>query len=150
MDEQTPDFKIAYDGTWFHNGAPIQRAALAKLFSDKALKIDENGRFWLATPFEKYPVEVKDVPYVIIDYEARTREIDLRTNMDEIVPLGPDHKLELRGGIPYVEVRKGLYARLGRAVYYNMVEAFGASVTSRGVEHPLGTMEENDERSENG
>ena len=72
-DRDNPDFKIARDGTWFHNNAPIQREALARLFSDRALKIDEHGQYWLATPFEQYPVEVEDVPYVIVDYELQAK-----------------------------------------------------------------------------
>ena len=70
-ENQTADFKIAYDGTWYHDGAPIKREALAKLFSDRALKIDKDGKYWLQTPYEKYPVEVEDVPYVIVDYNQK-------------------------------------------------------------------------------
>lgn len=140
IDDDKPEFKIAADGTWFHNGEPIQRMALARLFSDRALKIDAEGRYWLATPFEKYPVEVEDVPYMIVDYEMRGTDIDLRTNMDEIVALGPDHPFELRKGVPYIEVRDGLYAKLARAVYYNMIEKFGPQVQSRGITYILGEL----------
>ncbi len=136
------DFKITYDGTWHHDGAPIARAALAKLFSDRALSIDEDGHYWLQTPFEKYAVEVEDVPYVIVDYEEIKGEVDLKTNMGELVALGPEHVLELRDEVPYVEVRGGLYARVGRAVYYNLVEAYGENIMSRGVCHSLGGMNE--------
>lgn len=138
------DFKITYDGTWFHEGVRIQRQQLTKLFSDRALKIDEDGNYWLQTPVEKYPVDVEDVPYVIVDFVEKDGSIDLITNMEETVPLGPDHTLELRidkvsgDKLPYVQVRKGLYARLGRPVYYNMVEKFGTRIKSRGGEYPLG------------
>ena len=142
IDDDKPEFKIAANGTWFHNGEPIRRAALARLFSDRALKIDENGRYWLATPFEKYPVEVEDVPYIIVDYEVKGADINLRTNMDEIVRLGPEYPFELRGGVPYIEVRQGLYAKLARSVYYNMVEKFGATVQSRGGIYNLGERDE--------
>jgi hypothetical protein len=139
MDQgKKPDFKIAYDGTWYHDGAPIRRAALARLFAGRALKVDEAGRYWLQTPFEKYPVTVEDVPFVIVDYEVKGGDIDFRTNMDETVELGPGHGLELRDGIPYIPVRDGLYARLGRSVYYNLVETFGGIIRSRGTEHVLG------------
>jgi hypothetical protein len=137
------DFKIDREGVWFHGGARIQREALAKLFADRALKIDEEGRYWLATPYEKYPVTVEDVPFIIVDYDVRGGNLDLRTNMGETVKLGPDHPLELRDGVPYVEVRGGLYARVSRSVYYNLVEMAGATVKSRGVEFPLGEI--NDE-----
>jgi hypothetical protein len=132
------DFKIAYDGTWYHEGVKIERQALAKLFSDRALKRDEAGKYWLQTPFEKYAVEVEDVPFVIIDFTVHGSDIDFITNMGEIVAVGPDHPIELRGEIPYIMVRDGLYARLGRAVYYNLVEKFGPLLTSRGGTYKLG------------
>ena len=142
IDDEKGDFRIAYDGTWFHNGAPILREALARLFSDRALKIDADGKYWLATPFDQYPVEVEDVPYIIVDFEQTSEGINFRTNMGETVVLGPEHPLELREEIPYVEVRSGLYARLSRPVYYNMVEEFGPAVQSRGLSHPLGVLNE--------
>lgn len=135
--DQSIDFKIARDGTWFHEGTPIKREALAKLFSDRALWVDESGGYWLKTPFEKYPVEVEDVPFVVIDYDEG---VNLRTNMEEIIELGKGSKWELRDGIPYVEVRDGLYARIGRAVLYNMVEEFGEQLQSRGRRFPLGEI----------
>ena len=138
---QKVDFKIARDGTWFHEGVAIKREALAKLFSDRALKIDEEGQYWLATPFEKYPVEVEDVPFVIVDYEEG-EVLTLRTNMNEIFKLEQGKAWELRGGIPYVEVRNGIYARLGRSVYYNLVERFGENITSAGRQFTLGTIDE--------
>lgn len=122
--KETADFKIARDGTWYHDGAPIKREALAKLFSDRALKIDEDGNYWLSTPFEKYPVEVEDVPFVIIDYEGKPGALKFRTNMDETT----QKPIEMRGEIPYVEVRGGLYARIGRSMYYNLIETFGPKV----------------------
>lgn len=118
---ENPDFKIDRDGTWHHEGAPIKREALAKLFSDRALKIDDGGNYWLQTPFEKYAVEVEDVPFVVVDYEEENGKLTFRTNMNETT----DKPLEMRDEIPYVEVRGGLYARINRAVYYNLIEAFG-------------------------
>ena len=143
MTEQTTaDFKIAYDGTWFHDGARIQREALAKLFSDRALTVDEEGQYWLQTPFEKYPVEVEDVPYVIIDYQRNEGGLELITNMEEVITVGPDHPIELREEIPYVEVRDGLYARIGRSVYYNLIEEFGPTLESNGHSYKLGEVNE--------
>jgi hypothetical protein len=142
IDDEPADFRIARDGTWFHNGAPIKRDALAKLFSDRALKIDEQGNYWLATPFDKYPVVVEDVPYIIVDYTETPEGLILKTNMEEMVELGPEHPFELREGIPYIEVRNRLFARLSRSVYYNLVERFGPYVESRGMSHPLGELSE--------
>ena len=121
------DFKIDRDGVWYHEGQPIKREALAKLFSDRALKVDEEGLYWLQTPFEKYPVEVEDVPFVIVDYEGGEGSLTFRTNMEETTV----KSIEMRDGIPYVEVRDGLYARINRAVYYNLIEAFGPEILEK-------------------
>ena len=137
-DRQKADFRILQDGSWLHDGAPINRHALAKLFADRALKIDAEGLYWLQTPFEKYPVEVEDVPFIITDYDQNGEGVDLRTNMGDTVMLNDQSAWELRGGIPYVEVRGGLYARVGRAVLYNLIESFGTHLRSRGATFPLG------------
>ena len=139
--KQPADFKITSDGTWFHEGAPIKREALAKLFSDRALKIDEEGNYWLQTPFEKYPVEVEDVPYVAVDFEIQDGSVTFRTNMEEKVTLAANTEWELRNNIPYFEVRNGLYAKLGRSVYYNLVEQYGASLMSDGAKFSLGELD---------
>lgn len=125
---ETADFKISYDGTWYHDGAPIKREALAKLFSDRALKIDEEGRYWLQTPFEKYPVEVEDVPYVIIDYEDKGGNLVFRTNMEEMTGNPIEMRSTPKGDIPYVEVRDGLYARIGRSMYYSLIDNLGPEI----------------------
>lgn len=128
-EEQTAEFRIARDGSWYHDGAPIKREKLAKLFADRALKIDEDGNYWLQTPFEKYPVIVEDVPFIAVDYEGEDiRALAFRTNMDETI----SNPIEMRGDIPYVEVRNGLYARIGRSVYYNLIETFGPEVFENG------------------
>ena len=127
--KEKADFRIDRNGAWYHEGAPIQRAALAKLFADRALKIDEDGRYWLQTPYEKYPVEVEDVPFVIIDYQGEAGALKFRTNMEEKT----DKPIEMRDEIPYVEVRAGLYARINRAVYYNLIEQFGPEIFEKGV-----------------
>ena len=138
--EHPVDFRIARNGTWFHDGEEIKRAALAKLFSDRALIIDDDGHYWLKTPYEQYPVEVEDVPFVIVDYEEG-KTLTLITNMDETLELKKDTAWELRDGIPYVEVRSNLFARLGRAVLYNLIEQYGEVVVSDGQEFPLGEIE---------
>lgn len=141
------DFKIDQNGQWFHNGAPINRKALAKLFSDRALHRDEDGRYWLKTPYEKYPVEVVDVPFIIVDYERTKEGLTVITNMEEKIEIGPDHPVELRVHdlfhvkLPYVEVRGGMYARFGRSVYYNLIEEYGAQIESRGAIYPLGDLD---------
>lgn len=140
MDKQdTADFRIDRNGQWFHDGAPIERRALAKLFSDRALVV-EDGEYWLKTPYERYPVVVEDVPYVVTDFDVTSNAFQFVTNMDEIISLQAETVWELRDGIPYIEVRKQLYARVSRSVLYNLIEHFGEKIDHAGISFPLGDV----------
>lgn len=146
--EQNHWFRIDDEGNWFHNDGPINRAALVKLFSDKGLRVDEDGNYWMQSPFEKYPVEVEDVPFIVVDYQDRDNGMTFFTNMDEEIEIGKDHPLELRHNgkqnmkLPYIHVRGGLYARLGRSVYHELVEKYGAVLKIGAFEYPLGELDE--------
>ena len=141
-------FRIDTEGKWFHNGDPINRAALAKLFADKGLKRDEEGKYWMQSPYEKYPVEVEDVPFIITDYKMQNNTIVLTTNMDEEIKVGEEHPLELRSyahaeqKIPYIHVRDGLDARISRSVYYDLVMTYGETVESNGITFKLGESDD--------
>lgn len=145
--EQNHWFRIDEDGNWFHNDGPITRAALAKLFADKGLKVDEDGNYWMQSPFEKYPVEVEDVPFVVVDYREEAGAIKFVTNMDENIEVSNDHPIELRFNekqdmkLPYIHVRGGLYARLGRSVYHELAEKYGPVLKVGGQEYPLGEID---------
>ena len=142
------DFRIDHNGRWYHAGQPIAREALARLFAMRALKIDAAGQYWLQSPHEKYPVQVEDVPFLITRASEHGDTVDLMTNMDEHVALGHDNRLELRYNryygikLPYVHIRQGLYARLGRNVYYDLTFRHGSQFFSRGALQILGEDEE--------
>jgi hypothetical protein len=46
------DMRIARDGTWFHEGTPIGRPGMVRMFSN-ILKL-EGGRYYLVTPVERW------------------------------------------------------------------------------------------------
>ena len=137
------NFRIDREGKWFHEGHLIAREALVKLFADKGLKRDGQGRYWLQSPYEKYAVEVEDVPFVVTDYEISEGQFILTTNLGEEVKVTPDNPLELRTypaakeKIPYIHIREGLYARMGRAVYYELVMKYGKTLTVGGTDYQL-------------
>ncbi len=123
---------IKFDGSWQHEGRPIPRPALVKLFAS-VLQRAADGSYWLVTPVERGRVLVEDVPFIAVELRHHGTgpggRIELRTNLDEWVALGPDHPLTVRplpppgsGNAPYITVRSGLEARLSRAVYYELVE----------------------------
>lgn len=123
------DMRIAADGTWFYMGTPIGRHALVKLFSTVLRRDPE--RFVLVTPVERLGIEVEDAPFAAVEMavegEGEARTIAFRTNVDDLVQVGPDHPLRFeadeRGDLkPYVLVRGDLWARVTRALTYDLVE----------------------------
>ena len=152
---ENPLFRIDYNGQWFHDGEPIRRPELARLFAAKGLRQEGDGAYWLQSPESRYPVTVEDVPFVVVDYDienpGRDQVITLKSSLGETVALGQDKTFELRpeprGGsiVPYIAVRQGLFARLNRPVYYKLValarEEDGKMVIrSCGINHNLGLL----------
>jgi uncharacterized protein len=132
--ERDLGLRIAADGSWLYRGSPIGRIELVKLFAT-VLRREADGSHWLVTPIERGRIAVEDAPFVAIELErtgqGQAQRLRLRTNLDEWVPIGPQHPISLRrpagvvaasGPAPYVEVRDGLQARVARPVYYELVE----------------------------
>jgi hypothetical protein len=123
------EFRIAADGTWFHENAPIGRAELVRLFSTVLVR-DAEGAYWLQTKAEKVPVLVEDAPFVGIELDAKgtgdSQVLRLRTNIDRWVCLGADHPLIMRGTEaqprPYIGLEGGLEALVARTVYYRLAD----------------------------
>jgi hypothetical protein len=119
--------RIARDGTWFHEGSPIGRQNMVRLFST-ILRREPDGGYVLVTPAEKLDIEVEDAPFVAVELKTegsgRERSLAFRLNIGEVVVAGPHHPLTFRSGEdgphPYVEVRRGLEALVARPVYYEL------------------------------
>jgi hypothetical protein len=123
------DMRIATDGTWFYLGTPIGRPALVKLFSTILKR--EDDKFFLVTPVEKVGIRVDDAPFLAVemveDGEGSARQLSFRTNVDEWVPCDGNHRLRFEasadGGLtPYLHVRSELWAKVTRALYYDLVK----------------------------
>ncbi len=117
--------RIARDGTWYHEGAPIRRPAMVRLFAG-LLRREDDGRHVLVTPVEKLDIAVEDAPFVAVEAQSegvgKDRRIAFRLNTDEPVVAGPRHELHLVDGRPYLTVRAGLEAAIARPVYYELAE----------------------------
>ena len=117
--------RIARDGTWFHEDAPIRRPAMVRLFAG-LLRREPDGRHVLVTPVEKLDIAVDDAPFVAVEVQSEgagpDRRLAFRLNTDEAVICGPDHALGVTDGRPYLIVRDGLRASLTRPVYYELAE----------------------------
>src|ERR1043165_2072978 len=75
VDKWNPDhcgdseMRIASDGTWFHQGSPIGRETMVRLFST-ILRRESDGSHVLVTPVEKLSIEVEDAPFVAVELKT--------------------------------------------------------------------------------
>jgi len=119
------DIRILRDGSWLHEGAPIRRPELVRLFST-VLRRDPDG-FHLVTPAEKLKIVVEDAPFVAVRVDREGDALRFLTNVGDVTEAGPEHRLwveiDPRTGepTPYVHVRAGLNAKLSRPVFYEVV-----------------------------
>jgi uncharacterized protein len=123
------DMRIASDGTWFYMGTPIGRPALVRLFSTILKR--EGAKHFLVTPVEKVGIRVDDAPFLAVemqkDDEGGDTLLRFRTNVDDWVDCDPAHRLRFEmaadGGLtPYLHVRGDLWAKVTRALYYDLVD----------------------------
>lgn len=124
------DMRIASDGTWFYLKTPIGRPALVKLFASVLKR--EGDKYFLVTPVEKCGIVVEDAPFLAVELRAEQAEhgqlLHFRTNVDEWVACGREQALRFEpepetGGLkPYLHVRRDLWAKVTRALFYDLVE----------------------------
>ncbi|SDE13683.1 DUF1285 domain-containing protein [Ruegeria marina] len=124
------DMRIARDGTWFHEGIPIKRPNMVRLFSS-ILKLEES-RYFLVTPVEKVGITVDDAPFVAVDFdvtgEGPDQVLTFTTNVGDTVVAGPDNPIRLEHAeetdepSPYVHVRAGLEALIDRKTFYRLAD----------------------------
>lgn len=145
---------IRADGSWVHEGAPMHRASLVRLLST-LLRREADGHHYLVSPREKWRIEVEDRAFVIVDADAEDGIWYLTTNVDERIALGEQQRLCVTTTadgslVPEVTMRFGLAARLGRNVFYRLVEEGQArridgreklGLISAGHWQPLGDLE---------
>ncbi len=123
------EMRIARDGTWFHQGSPIGREAMVRLFST-ILRREPDGSYVLVTPVEKLDILVEDAPFVAVELkisgEGRDATLTFRLNTGDLVTADAAHALRFEAGEdgprPYLHVRGGLDAVVARAVYYELAQ----------------------------
>lgn len=123
------DMRIGTDGTWFYQKTPIGRPALVKLFASVLKR--EGDKYFLVTPVEKVGIVVDDVPFLAVEMNVSVgntdRILQFRTNVDDWISAGPGHALRFEpqpktGGLkPYLHVRRDLWAKVTRALFYDLV-----------------------------
>ena len=124
------DMRIARDGTWFHEGTPIGRAPLVKLFSSILRR--EGDRYFLVTPVEKVGIKCDDAPMLAIDFEAEgegaTQNLRFFTKTEDDVLASAENPIRITRDpdtgepAPYVHIRAGLEALIDRKSFYRLTE----------------------------
>jgi hypothetical protein len=150
------DIVIKKNGLWFHEGTPIGREALVRLFST-VLRKDPDG-IYLVTPVEKMKITVEDAPFIAVRVDSVKDEsggeaLKFLTNVGDVVEAGPEHAIRVEMDPktgephPYLHVRRGLEALIARPVFYELVELAQEretpegprlGVTSHGAWFPVG------------
>ena len=130
------DIVIRKDGLWFHEGTPIGREALVRLFST-VLRKDPDG-FHLVTPVEKMKITVEDAPFIAVRVDKVGDTLTFLTNVGDQVEAGLENEIRVEMDAdtgeprPYLHVRRGLEALIARPVFYELVELAEARETPDG------------------
>ena len=116
------EMHIARDGTWFHQGSPIGREAMVRLFST-ILRREADGSYVLVTPGEKLDIIVEDAPFIAVEVKSsgagKRRRLTFRLNTGDLVTADGEHNLRFADA-PYLHVRGGMEAKIARPVYYEL------------------------------
>ncbi|WP_058369558.1 MULTISPECIES: DUF1285 domain-containing protein [unclassified Psychrobacter] len=141
--EQTIDMDLVIkaNGEWWHEGGVVTRQSLVSLFATILWKEENNGatEYFLKTPVQKLRIQVEDVPLLINDVGIVTEEgvswLEFTTMTGDVVRLDNEHPIELRSYKPttkdsvaeeqvrpYMLVRNGLTALIGRNTFYHLTE----------------------------
>lgn len=135
VDQWAPDrigdseMRIARDGTWYHQGTPIRRENMVRLFSS-ILRREPDARHALVTPSEKLFIEVEETPFIAVEVKSEGtgpgRKLAFRLNTGDLVIAGPRHVLTFNASSdaprPLLTVRGEMLARIERTAFYALAE----------------------------
>ena len=140
------DMRIATDGTWYYLKTPIGRPALVKLFASVLKR--EGDKYFLVTPVEKCGIVVDDAPFLAVEMKVEQGDgrprAELSHQCRRLGRLRADHALRFEpepdtGGLkPYLHVRRDLWAKVTRALFYDLVEL--GEERELGGEHMFGVV----------
>lgn len=122
--------EIDRDGQWFYQGSAFTRPELVRLFA--AVLSNKDGRYLLTTPAEQVQIRVQDAPFLAIaaDWQPSPAGpvLQLTGNLGQqwLVSTQQPVLLQPEPGsgqwLPYLQLPRGLTAKLGRNLYYQLAE----------------------------
>lgn len=146
------DLVIKANGEWWHEGGHMTRESLVSLFATILWKEENDGvtEYFLKTPVQKLRIQVEDAPLLINDVGIVNEDghswLEFTTTTGDVVRLDDEHPIHLRHYLPknvaqsnnqeetsrhadvttqirpYMLVRNGLTALIGRNVFYHLTE----------------------------
>ena len=140
------DLTIKANGEWWHEGVHMTRQSLVNLFATILWKEENAGKveYFLKTPVQKLRIQVEDAPLLINDVgivdEDDKRWLEFTTTTGDVVRLDDEHTITLKAYNPtgndtidqqtamdmqvrpYMPVRNGLDALIGRNTFYHLTE----------------------------
>ena len=142
------DIRIAANGDWYHEGRPIERKSMVKLFSGILRR--EADDYFLVTPVEKLQIEVEDAPFVATLVDCIDEDggpgIIFMTNTEERIPLDDNHPVRIvetandEQPRPYLLVRDGLEALISRSAFFDLLNLAEISETDDGYSMTLNSF----------
>ncbi|MBT1063923.1 DUF1285 domain-containing protein [Bowmanella sp. Y26] len=120
------DLEIHHDGSWHYQGSPIGRQSLVTLFA--RVLVREGEKYYLVTPVEKVGIQVADAPFLVTGWQQQDDYLLFSTNINEQYLVSDEHPVQLLTDkvsgdlLPYLLVRRNLYARLHQNVFYQLAE----------------------------
>lgn len=118
------DIEIDREGRWMHEGMPIRRDAIVRLFAS-ILRREADGHYYLVTPAEKWRIRVQRHPLMIIDCEREGEDLWVTLNtgrrwrVDAGRPLFIDQHSE---AVAAIALPHGLSALCTRPAWLRLVE----------------------------
>ena len=134
------DLQIKPNGDWFSGGTVFKRLSLVKLFASVLWREVENDRdeYFLVTPVEKVKIVVEDAPFVLTQWAWQDENqsiMTVSTNLDDEFVLDENHPLTVKdNGELYILVRRNLFAKIHRNIYYQWADIAKEVVTENGTE----------------
>ncbi|ABV36484.1 protein of unknown function DUF1285 [Shewanella sediminis HAW-EB3] len=118
---EDPLFNITTQGDWYYRGERLPNK-FARLFSSILHCID--GQYYLITPAEKLRVMVADAALIIVGYEQKEHAFLLDSALETKHKVENVKAFELNDEGIFLELERGLKAKLGRACYYRFINQF--------------------------
>ena len=125
------DLLITAAGEWLHEGKPIHRESLVRLFAS-ILRREQDGEYYLVTPVEKWRIRVEDAALQVvavewIDAGSPEQLLRFQTNTGTTFPLCERYPLWVEAAAsgeprPYLGLANGLTGLIVRPLFYELVE----------------------------